>query len=123
MTNEKEYVLKRYNGGNPRVIVRITDDGGLFVRMYHLRQGQTRNLSWDSDVYFSSATALYKGEYGFWNGVRKIFGRIPKEERLLMRMKYEANRLTADSPKDRATMLKLIRGVDNLISTLNGRTI
>ncbi len=122
MTGRKEYVITRYDGGSPKIVIHITDDDDyLFVMMYHLKRGESlQSIGWHSYLHFSAATALLKGKYGFWNQLKSFFGQIPAEEKILMRLKHEVHKATYEKI-DRRSMLKLIRGVDNLISTFNGR--
>lgn len=127
MRNEKQYVLKRYNGGNSKIVMLI--DHEQFIRLFLLKNGQTLQERFNSshhrsDVCFfvgnvleemNAFTAIY-----FW--CKRSLGMITQENIALLYIKKEVKALEHKAKDSIDSMLLLIRGVDKLISTLNGRT-
>jgi len=115
----KEYILKRYEGGDPKVLMTIDDDQ--FIQICHLAKGEpTRTLSFHGFRFENAATTL-PFPLDLWLILKRTLGLITQEEIVMLRVKKLVEKIDGDGTKQRDSMVRLIRGVDKLIKTLNGR--
>ena len=122
--SRKTYVISRYDGGKEKIILTISED--MFSQLFFVKKLEplTTRMYESSDVHFSAEFANHG--FGFWKGSllfwKRVLGFLNQEDIVLLRIKMEVEKLERTVKKKRDRMLYLIRGVDDYINTLNGRT-